>query len=217
MSHPLAKLVWPTVPAGHRDEPALDLLSSVLGNLAKESRLHRRLMYEHPLAVQVDASHPTYLLAGEFEVDLYAQPGQKLSDLVRIADEEIERLKHMGPSDAELRRAKNQRELSLILSLESARGQADVLGSTAARLGDPLGYRVVIEDVFAVTPDDVIRVARQYLGPGRIELDVLPGARTKLPADLEIAAAQRKALPLPPPGDPFVEVPEVNPVAREAV
>ena len=33
-----------------------------------------------------------------------------------------------------------------------------------------------LEKVFAVTPEDVKRVARQYLGPNRIELDIVPGA-----------------------------------------
>ena len=219
VSHALSRLIWPTVPAGHRDEAALDILASVLGNLANESRLYRRLIYEQPLAVQVGASHPTYLLAGEFEVDLYAQPGQKLSDLVRIADLEIERLKNEGPSDVELRRAKNQRELSLILSLESASGKADVLSSFAARAGDPLGYRAVIEEVFAVKPEDVARVARQYLSPCRIELDVLPGARAVSPVDVEIKPAEREWEHLPA-SDPFADVvedfavPTIGPMPR---
>ena len=78
VSHAVAQLIWPTVPSGHRDEAAIDILASVPGGLANDNRLYRRLMYEQPLAVRVGASHPTYLL-GEFEVDLYAQPGRHLS------------------------------------------------------------------------------------------------------------------------------------------
>jgi zinc protease len=217
VSHALARLIWPTVPAGHPDEAALDIVASVLGDLANESRLFRRLVFEEPLAAQVGASHPTYLLSGEFHVDLYAQSGQKLSNLVRIADQEIERLKNEGPSDVELRRAKNQRELSLILSLESARGQADVLSTYAAHVGDPLGYRRVIEDVFAVTRADVVRVARQYLGARRIEFHVLPGAKAVIPDDVEINHVEREPEPLPA-GDPFadanedVAVPAIGPM-----
>ena len=207
VSHAVARLIWPTVPSGHRDEAAIDILAAVLGGLVNENRLYRRLMYEQPLAVRVGASHPTYLLSGEFEVDLDAQPGRDLSELVRIADEEIERLKHEGPSEVELRRAQNQRELSLILSLESARGKADILSSYAARAGDPLRYRAVIEEVFAVNPEDVARVARQYLGPGRIELDVLPGAKAVIPIDVEAKAAEQEQQPLPQ-GDPFADVVE---------
>ena len=46
------------------------------------------------------ASHPTQLLSGKFEVELYARPGQKLDELVKIADAEIERLKKEGPTPA---------------------------------------------------------------------------------------------------------------------
>ena len=64
VSLPRAQFVWPTVPANHPDEPALDVLAAVLGGLPKENRLFRALMYDRQLAAQVDASHPTQLLVG---------------------------------------------------------------------------------------------------------------------------------------------------------
>ena len=70
VSLPRAELIWPTVPANHPDEPALDVLAAVLGGLPKENRLFRALMYDRQLAAQVDASHPTQLLSGTFEVEL---------------------------------------------------------------------------------------------------------------------------------------------------
>src|SRR5262249_4853963 len=78
VSLPRAQLVWPTVPANHADEPALDVLAAILGGLPKENRLFRALMYDRQLAAQVDASHPTLVLSGTFEVEIYAQPGQNL-------------------------------------------------------------------------------------------------------------------------------------------
>jgi len=91
VSLPRAQLCWPTVPANHPDEPALDVLAAVLGGLPKENRLFRALMYDRQLAAQVGASHPTMLLSGTFDVELYARPGQKLDELVKIANAEIER------------------------------------------------------------------------------------------------------------------------------
>jgi zinc protease len=55
--------------------------------------------------------------------------------------------------------------------------KARVLNHSAAEHGDPLAYRSVLDKIFAVTPEDVGRVARAYLGPGRIEVRVSPGAR----------------------------------------
>ena len=175
VSLPRAQLVWPTVPAGHADEPALDVLAAVLGGLDKENRLFRALMYDRPLAASVAASHPTHQLSGEFEVELFAHPDRDLGELVRLALAEIERLKREGPTEQEVRKARNQRESELIMGLQSVTRKAEVLNLHQAVYGDPLAYRVVLDRVFAVTPEDVRRVARKYLGPNRIELDIIPG------------------------------------------
>ena len=52
VSLPRAQLIWPTVPADHPDEPALDVLAAVLGGLPKENRLFRALMYDRQLAAR---------------------------------------------------------------------------------------------------------------------------------------------------------------------
>ena len=164
VSLPRAQLFWPTVPANHPDEPALDVLAAVLGGLPKENRLFRSLMYDRQLAAQVGASHPTQLLSGTFEVELYARPGQKLDELVKIADAEIQRLKEEGPTALEVRKAQNERESALIMGLQSVTHKASVLNQYTDIYGDPLGYRTEVAKVFAVTPEDVKRVANQYLG-----------------------------------------------------
>ena len=153
VSLPRAQLIWPTVPASHPDEPALDVLAAVLGGLPKENRLFRALMYDRQLAAEVDASHPTQLLAGTFEVELYARPGEKLDELVKIADAEIERLKKEGPTPLEVKKAQNERESALIMGLQSVTRKASVLNQSMEMYGDPLGYRTELEKVFNVTPD----------------------------------------------------------------
>ena len=175
VSLPRAELIWPTVPSTHPDEPALDVLAAVLGGLPKENRLFRTLMYDRQLAAQVRASHPTHLLSGTFEVELYAQPGQKLDELVKIAEAEIERLKKEGPTAAEVRKAQNERESELVMGMQSVTRKAALLNEYMDRFGDPLGYQAELDKIFAVTPEDVKRVARDYLGPHFIELDVVPG------------------------------------------
>ena len=198
VSLPRAELIWPTVPANHPDEPALDMLAAVLGGLPKENRLFRTLMYDRQLAAQVGAAHPTHLLSGVFEVELLARPGQKLEELVQIAQAEIERLKKEGPTAAEVRKAQNERESALIMGMQSVTRKANVLNEYMSQLGDPLAYQAEIEKVFAVTPDDVKRVAREYLGPRLIELDVLPGAPASRPAEAAVDSANQAPLAGPP-------------------
>ena len=78
---------------------------------------------------------------------------------MQIADAEIERLKKDGPTAAEVRKAQNERESELVMGLQSVTRKAAVLNEYMDRLGDPLGYRTELDKVFAVTPDDVKRVA----------------------------------------------------------
>ena len=108
---------------------------------------------------------PPSLLSGTFEVELYARPGQKLDELVKIADAEIERLKKEGPTAAEVRKAQNERESALIMGLQSVTRKASVLNQYMATLGDPLAYRTELDKVFAVTPADVVSGGEEVPGP----------------------------------------------------
>ncbi len=131
------------------------------------------------------------MLSGTFEVELTARPGQGLEELVKIADAEIERLKKEGPTQAEVRKAQNERESALIMGLQSVTRKASVLNQYMGTLGDPLAYRSELEKVFAVTPADVARVARDYLGVNRIELDVVPGPPASRPPETAVDRAQQ--------------------------
>ncbi|MCA1685601.1 MAG: insulinase family protein, partial [Planctomycetia bacterium] len=124
---PRATLVWPTVPRGDDDEPAVDVLAAILGELPKDNRLYKALMYDRQLAAGLTAQHPTAQLAGRFEVELSARPGQSLDEIVTIADAEIARLKEEGPTDAEVLKAQNSRESTLVLGLQALQNRADFL------------------------------------------------------------------------------------------
>ena len=181
-----AQLAWPTVPRGHADEQALDVLATVLGQLDKENRLFRALMYDRQLAAGVSAYHPASSLSGIFAVVLNARPGQKLDELVTIADAEIERLKAEGPTADEVLKAQNTQESQLVVGLQSAGRKADFLNNYNVEFGDPLAYKGEMVKLFAVTPDDVKRVANTYLTANRVRLDINPGPQTPRPAEVEV-------------------------------
>jgi zinc protease len=190
---PRVELVWPTVPTADPDEPALDVLAAVLGGLDKENRLFRALMYDKQLAAHVSAGHPTQKLSGNFEVTLYVRPGQDVDEVVALADKEIERLKQEGPTAAEVRKAKNERESSLIMGLESVTTKASFLNQNLAAYGDALGYKQELLRVFAVKPDDVRRVAKKYLTDKRVRLDVNPGPPAQRAPEVAVDLAHQEA------------------------
>jgi zinc protease len=190
---PRVELVWPTVATTDPDEPALDVLAAVLGGLDKENRLFRALMYDKQLAAHVGAGHPTQKLSGNFEVTLYVRPGQDVEEVVALADKEIERLKEEGPTASEVRKAKNERESDLIMGLESMTTKARFLNQNIATYGDPHGYKQELERVFAVTPEDVKRVANRYLTEKRVRLDVNPGPPTERAPEVAVDLAHQEA------------------------
>jgi len=179
-------LAWPSVALGDPDEAALDALASILGLLPNENRLFRALQYDKQLAANANAFHRTSLLAGTFAVSITPQPGQKLDDLIAIADAEIARLKSEGPTADEIRKVKNTVESRSVLTLQSVAAKSDFLNRYNVEFGDPLAYKKELREAYAVTADDVKRVANKYLIADRVRLDVNPGTRTPRPAEATV-------------------------------
>ncbi len=179
-------LVWPTVPLGHADEAPLDALALILGQLPNENRLYRALVYDKPLAASVAAFHGTNALSGTFNVSITPQRGQKLDELVTIADAQIARLQNEGPTVDEVQKFKNTTESSSVLALQSVQAKADFFNRYQVQTGDPLGYKQELRDAYAVTAADVQRVAKKYLTPNRVTLVVNPGSKTPRPEETPV-------------------------------
>jgi len=192
-------LVWPTAPQGDKDEAALDALAEILGQLANENRLYRALVYDKPLAANVSAFHFTNALSGTFGVTITPQKGQKLDDLIAIADAEIARMQAEGPTADEVRKFKNSTESSSVLQLQSSQAKADFFNRYNVQSGDPLAYKKELRDAYAVTAADVQRVAKKYLVANRVKLEVNPGPKTPRPTETEVDKSAQVALASVPP------------------
>ena len=179
-------LVWPTVPLGHPDEAALDALAEVMGQLPNENRLYRALVYDKPLAANVAAFHGTNALSGTFNVTITPQKGQKLDDLIALADAQVTRMQQEGPTADEVQKFRSGTESSSIQRLQSVQAKADFFNRYYVTTGDPLGYKQELKDAYAVTPADVQRVAQKYLVANRVRLDVNPGPKTPRPTETPV-------------------------------
>jgi zinc protease len=178
-------MVWPTVPEFAEDEAALDILGEVL-SAGKTSRLEQSLVREKQIAQSVAAGQSSEEISGDFMIDATAQPGHTLAELKTAIFEQVERIQKQPPTAEEISRVMNRMEAHIIRSLESNSGfggLADQLNRYNVMAGDP-GY---LSKDFAryqkVTPEEVQRVAKKYLGPGRLVLEVLPGTEVKVTPD----------------------------------
>lgn len=178
-------LVFPTVPLYHDDEPALDLLGRVLSG-GRGTRLDDRLYYGSNLATSSAAFHFAEEIEGQMMVTASA-PKTSLRRLDRVMSAEIARLVSQPPTEAELDRARRATRGWLLDRLEDNAERAEMMVDCWRAKGDGDCLADEWARYEAVTPDDLVRVARTYLTPERrLTLSVvprgrggaLPGART---------------------------------------
>jgi len=145
----------------HPDNYALDVLGIILGN-GKTSRLYQSLV-EGKLATEAEAQNETARDPFLFVAQATAAPGIQLEDLEESLLGQADRLKSEPPSPPELGRAKKQIQASFIYSRDSIRSLAQQLGYYET-VGSYRYLDTYLERIAGVSPEDVSRVARAYLG-----------------------------------------------------
>ncbi len=183
---PRVYMVWHTVRQGHPDEPALDILSSILSG-GRGSRLQSKLVYDRQIVQDVFTSHPTRELAGTFQItatarpngpkdaeEMRANPGKFLAPIEEQINIEIERIKKEPPTAEEVARAVNRIEAQTIFGLQTVLGKADAMNSNAVFYNKPDRFQQVLDEYRKVTPADVVRVANAYLKANHLVMSFVP-------------------------------------------
>ena len=152
---------WHSVPLGHPDGPALDVLSDIL-TCGRRSRLWSSLVEEQKLATWVDTGQEGAKRAGQFLLQVEAMPGVDPSRLDRAILEILGSLADDGPSTAELRRSRHRLEAAWRWEQEDLAGLAAGLGHFALA-GDWRNWQTEHQAAIAVNADDLKRVASTYL------------------------------------------------------
>lgn len=176
---PRAFYDWPTVKLYDKDDAALDVLASVLAS-GKNSRLYKRLVYDMQVAQTVFASQQSNKLAGRFEIDITPKPGQSLAAIDKVLKEELDRVMIEPISDRELRRVQNSFRSSFLNRLSSVLGKAGTLAGYNYMAGNPDYVQQDAARYDAVTPADVQRVAKTYLGGHKVVLTVVPEGKLEM-------------------------------------
>jgi len=176
VSLPRIYLVWTSQAQFTADEAATDTLATILG-AGKTSRLYKTLVYEKQIAQDVNVNNNTQELAGQFQVVATPKPGHTVAELETAINDEIEKLKGIGPTQDELDRAYNSREARMIYSMQTVGGfggKNDQLNQYATFLGQPDYFQRDLERYRKVGANDIKRVAQQYLTDKRLIVSVTP-------------------------------------------
>jgi len=166
-------MVWHTSPQYSADEAALDILGSIL-TAGRGSRLQSNLVYGKQISQDVGAFNYALEAGGMMIVQSTAKPGKSLDEIESEIGEEIERIKKIPPTAAEMTRALNSIESQSIFSLENVLGKADQMNNYATFVGKPDYFQTDLERYRRVTPADVQRVANKYLNADRFVMNFVP-------------------------------------------
>ena len=154
-------LAWHIPEITHADVPALDLLSTILGD-GRSSRLYRRVREEAGLAFGVSAFSYTPGDPGLLGIDATVEPAKReaTQDLIlKILDE----IKQVGVTPEELAKAKKISLSHSLGSLTTMRGQASDLGSNWFLTRNLNFTRDYLAAAQKITPEEIRRVAEKYL------------------------------------------------------
>ena len=170
---------WPTVKLYDRDDAALDVLAAVLAS-GKNSRLYKRLVFDMQVAQEVSASQVSSKLAGRFEIDITPKPGQSMTTIDKIVQEELQKVMNEQISDRELKRVQNSFKSRFLNDLSSVLGKSDILNAYNYMAGNPDYVQQDAARYEAVTKADVQRVAKSYLSRHKVVLTVVPEGKCEM-------------------------------------
>src|SRR5213595_2337458 len=154
-------LAWHIPEVTNPDVPALDILSTILGD-GRSSRLYRRVREEAGLAFSISAFSYTPGDPGLFGIDATLDP-KKREPAEQLALRIVDEVKHAGVTAEELAKAKKITLSHHLGSLTTMRGQASDIGSNWFLTRNLNFSRDYLDVVQKVTLDDIKRVAANYL------------------------------------------------------
>jgi zinc protease len=172
---PIVGVLWRTVPLGHEDELALEMLGHILGG-GESSRLWRDLVREKDLAMFALSAAFTLEDDGIIAAGAVLDPfGSKPDQALSAIRTQIERIRKEGVTDEEVAKARNNMLRAEVTSLLTVQSKAQKLGEAALIEGDLEAVNREFRDIAGLTAADVKRVAGEYCKPEReVEVRIEP-------------------------------------------
>jgi len=174
---PRLYLAWITPAALTPGDAALDLVADVLAG-GKNSRLYKRLVYDMQIAQDVSAYQQSGALGSQFQIVATARSGHTAAELLKVIDEELDRLRREGPHPREVQRAINQMEASFYQRMERVGrfgGKADQLNAYTFAGGGPDYFAEDLARYTSLSPSDIQSASVQWLpADRRVEVVVEP-------------------------------------------
>ena len=155
----------------HKDVPALDVLSMILGS-GDSSRLVKKLRLNEPIATSISAFNYNPQDKGLFVISAHFERG-KMDAVSSGIMQEIDYIQNNLPLWSEIKRARVAISSEQFYSVETVDGVANKAGSMEFYMGDPNAHKKYVAAINKITPEDVQKVAHKYLKLNQLSLSYL--------------------------------------------
>ncbi len=159
---PQLNMVWPTVEQFTDDAYALDVLGQILSD-GKKAPLYKVLVKNKELTSRVDAFNNSEQIAGKFRIIVTANSGVDLDSVERGINEGFALFEKDGVTDRDIERIKAGLETNFYNGISSVLGKSFQLASYDVFKGDPGFIEQDIQNIKAVTKEDVVAVYNKYI------------------------------------------------------
>ena len=163
------------IPRKHADYLAFDVAVKILGGEGA-NRLHRVLRSERGLTYGAEADTQAFKQAGDFVAETNTRT-ETTAETLRLTVEEIAKLQRQRVFERELADAQAYLAGSFPLTIETP-------NDIATSVINAVFYELPVEEVAtyrervqAITPDDIQRVAREYIRPDRLSIVLVGNAQ----------------------------------------
>ncbi len=179
---PEINLVWPVPENYTRESYALNFLAEILAS-GKKAPMYKVLVKEKQLTSRVSAYNGAEELAGEFSISVTANEGKTLKEIEEAINEAFTRFETEGFTDREVERIKATMEKGFYQGLNSVLNKAIQMASYNTFLNDPGYVGKDIENIKAVTREDIMRVYETYIkGKPHIVTSFVPKGQPEMMA-----------------------------------
>ena len=185
---PEITMVWPVPQAYQKDAYALDFLAKILAD-GKKAPLYKVLVKEKNLTSRTTAYNNSGELTGEFTISIRANEGKNLKEIEDGINEAFQRFEKEGITEKDIERVKAASEKNFYEGLSSVFYKSLQLAFYNTFLNDPGYIEKDIENIKAVTLDDVKNVYNKYIkGKPHVVTSFVPKGHLDMVADSSIPA-----------------------------
>jgi len=189
---PEITMVWPAPQSYQKDSYALDFLAKILAD-GKKAPLYKVLVKEKKLTSNTSAYNNSSELAGEFTITIRANEGKSLKEIESAVFEAFDRFEKDGITEKDIERVKASSEKNFYEGINSVLGKSFQLAFYNTFLNDPGYIEKDIENIKAVTLNDVKMVYDKYIkNKPHIITSFVPKGKTDMIAEGSVPAGVKE-------------------------